>query len=81
MIALLLGFLGLGAGTGAGCGLEVCRGGGNEERVVRVGAGGAAGEEERVIVSLSGWGFVGGWLARVSDSGLAVGGGVVGFEC
>ena len=52
MIALLLGFLGLGAGTGAGCGLRVGLGGGGGERVVR-GRGGAAGEEDRVIVSLS----------------------------
>ena len=85
MIALLL-FLGacaglaVGAEVEAGCGLLVCRGGGGGGRVA-CGGGGAMGEEERVIVSLSAWGFVGGCLARVSDSGLAVGGGVVGSGC
>ena len=60
MIALLF-FLGLGfgAGIGVGCGLMVCRGGAGDGRVAR-GGGGAMGEEERVMVSLSGAGFEGG---------------------
>lgn len=66
----------MGAGGAAiclGCGLD-CRLGGGERRVASAGCGGGAmGEEERVIVSLSGW------LGRVSVSGLAVGGGVVGL--
>ena len=39
------------------------------------------GEEERVIISLAGAGFAGGSSYRVRVSGLAVGGGVVGFGC
>ena len=79
MIALLLGFLGLGAGIGAGCGLRGCWGGGGGGSIV-CGGGGAMGEEERVIVSLSVAGIAAGWF-RVRVCGLAVGGGVVGFCC
>lgn len=82
--------LGLGAGAAAGLGAElveevvwgagielVRREGGGEGRRAGGGGGGATGEEERVIVSLSG--AAAGWF-RVCDSGLAVGGGVVGLR-